>query len=71
VNCGDARKPSQQGDCVSEANVAIDKLQHIEELWEKLKAVKHNTPEYSALIKRIGALSMEYQHLAEAVKKPE
>jgi hypothetical protein len=56
---------------VSEANVAIDKLQHIEELWEKLKAVKHNTPEYAALIKQIGVLSMEYQHLAEAARKPE
>ena len=55
---------------MSEASVAIDKLRHIEELWEKLKPVKPNTPEYASLIKQIGALSMEYQRLAEAAKKP-
>jgi hypothetical protein len=68
--CGDARKSLQRGDRVSEASVAIDKLRHIEELWEKLKPVKPNTPEYASLIKQIGALSMEYQRLAEAAKKP-
>jgi hypothetical protein len=53
---------------VSEASIAIDKLRHIEELWEKLKAVKPNTVPYSALIQQIGVLSKEYQHLAEAAK---
>ena len=56
---------------MSDANVAIGKLRHIEDLWEKLKAVKSNTPDYAALIKQIGLLSMEYQTLAEAAKKPE
>jgi hypothetical protein len=69
--CGDARKRLQRGDCVSDANVVIDKLRHIEELWEKLKAVKTNTPEYAVLIKQIGVLSIEYQQLAEVAKKPE
>ncbi|HEY4837293.1 MAG TPA: hypothetical protein VIH72_01720 [Candidatus Acidoferrales bacterium] len=55
---------------MSESSVAIDKLQHIEKLWEKLKPVKPNTPEYAVLIKQIGVLSMEYQRLAEAAKKP-
>jgi hypothetical protein len=54
---------------VSEATVAIDKLRHIEELWEKLKAVKPSTSEYAGLVKQIGALSTEYQRLAEAAKK--
>ncbi len=56
---------------MSEANLAIDKLRNIEALWEKLKAVKTNTPEYVALTKQIGVLSMEYQKIAEAAKKPQ
>jgi hypothetical protein len=56
---------------VSEASVAIDKLRHIEELWEELKPIKPHTPEYGALVKQIGVLSMQYQKLAEAAKKPE
>jgi hypothetical protein len=56
---------------VSEANVAIDKLRHIEELWERLKAAKPKTPEYAVLMSQIGVLSMEYQRLAEAAKKPD
>jgi hypothetical protein len=56
---------------VSESSVAIDKLQHIEELWEKLKPVKPHTPEYTLLVKQIGVLSREYQQLAEAAKKLE
>jgi hypothetical protein len=55
---------------VSEPSVAIDKLRHIEELWEKLKTVKTNTPEYETLIKQIRVLSTEYQRLIEFVKKP-
>lgn len=56
---------------MSEANVAIDKLRRIEDLWEKLKPVKPNTPEYAALIKQIGVLSIEYQQLAEVARKPQ
>jgi hypothetical protein len=55
---------------MSEPNVAIDKLRHIEELWEQLKGFKTNTPEYTALIKQIGVLSIEYQKLVEHAKKP-
>jgi hypothetical protein len=55
---------------VTEAAIAIAKLRRIEELWENLKGLKSNTPEYKALIKEIGALSAEYQKLVEAMKKP-
>jgi hypothetical protein len=55
---------------MTEASMAIEKLRRIEELWEKLKGVKHNTPEYAALIKQIGVLSVEYQDLVEAARKP-
>ena len=51
---------------MSEAGAAIDKLRRIEELWEKLKGAKTNTPEYKALIKEIGASSIEYQKLVDA-----
>lgn len=51
---------------MTEASIAIDKLRRIEELWEKLKGAKTNTLEYKALIKEIGALSIEYQKLVEA-----
>ena len=53
---------------MSDASVAIDKLRCIEELWEKLKGIKTNTPEYTTLVKQIGALSIEYQKLVEAAK---
>ena len=55
---------------MTEARVAIEKLRRIEELWEKLKGFKTNMPEYKALITEIGALSIEYQKLVEAAKKP-
>jgi hypothetical protein len=55
---------------MNETSIAIDKLRRIEELWEKLKEVKTNTPEYRALVKEIGVLSLEYQQLVEAAKKP-
>jgi hypothetical protein len=55
---------------MSDANIAIDRLCRIEELWEKLKGIKTNTPEYATLVKQIGVLSMEYQKLVEAVKEP-
>jgi hypothetical protein len=53
---------------VSESSIAITKLRRIEESWEKLKGFKTNTPEYRALIKEIGVLSLEYQTLVDATK---
>ena len=52
-----------------ESSVAIVKLRNIEELWEKLKGSKTNTPEYTTLITRIGTLSNEYQTLVELARK--
>jgi hypothetical protein len=56
---------------MKDVTIAIEKLRHIEELWEKLKEAKSNTPEYRALVKEIGVLSMEYQTLVEAAKNPQ
>jgi len=56
---------------MNESIIAIEKLRRIEELWEKLKGIKTNAPEYAPVIKRIAALSAEYQKLLEAAKAPE
>jgi hypothetical protein len=61
----------QRGGGMNNASLAIEKLRRIEELWEQLKGTKTNTLEYRAIVKEIGVLSMEYQELAEAAKKPE
>ena len=53
---------------MSDASIAIDKLKRIEELWEKLKGIKTNSPEYGTLVKQIAALSAEYQKIVEATK---
>jgi hypothetical protein len=53
------------------ANEAIEKLTHIEQLWEQLGSTKANTPEYKKLVNEIGVLSMEYQKLVEAGRKLE
>ncbi len=55
---------------MSDASVAIDKLKRIEKLWEKLKELKTNAPEYASLVKQIAVLSAEYQKLVEAAKTP-
>lgn len=56
---------------MNNAAMAIEKLRRIEELWEQLRGTKTNTLEYRTIVKQIGVLSMEYQELAEAAKKPE
>lgn len=53
---------------MSDASTAIDKLQRIEELWERLKGIKTNAPEYAPLVKQVAVLSAEYQKLVEAAK---
>ena len=46
-----------------------DKLQRVYELLAELKKTKVNTPEHEALLKKIRALSAEYQALIEAPPK--
>lgn len=43
--------------------LAADKLRHINQLWEKLRGTKTDTPEYKRLINEIGVLSMEYHQV--------
>jgi hypothetical protein len=51
---------------MSESNTAIEKLEAIQQLWAQLGRMKVRTPEYHALLKRISALSTEYQLLVDA-----
>jgi hypothetical protein len=44
--------------------VATDKLRRINQLWEKLRETKTDSPEYKRLINEIGVLSMEYHQIA-------
>jgi hypothetical protein len=55
----------------NETNTGSDKLQRIRMLWEELRRTRFRTPEYLAIMKRIRALSAEYQVLVEASKKSE
>jgi hypothetical protein len=48
----------------------IEKLQHIKELWIELRKTKPDTIEYRELLKKIRALSAEYQALAGAKDRP-
>jgi hypothetical protein len=49
---------------------AADKLRRINQLWEKLRATKTDTPEYKRLINEIGVLSMEYHQVVELTGQP-
>jgi hypothetical protein len=53
------------------ASVAIDKLKHIEQLWEQLRGTRIDTPEYKRIVNEIGVLSMEYHKIFEASEKSE
>jgi hypothetical protein len=56
---------------MSDSSIAIEKLQRIEELWEKLKGIRTSAPEYEPLVQQIAALSAEYQKHLEAARTPE
>ena len=56
---------------MNEANLAVQKLQRIQQLWIELGRTKLDTHEYSRLMKEIRVLSAEYQLLVDAPKKPE
>jgi hypothetical protein len=52
------------------ATIVIDKRRRIEDLWEKLRSAKTNTPEYKAIVNEIGVLAMEYHQLIDLGKQP-
>jgi chaperonin cofactor prefoldin len=54
-----------------ETGSIAEKLKRIEDLWLELERTKPDTPVYRALIERIFALSLEYQALVDASKKPD
>jgi hypothetical protein len=49
----------------------IEKLERITQLWKELRQTKPRTIEYNELLKKIRALSAEYQTLAEAKDTPD
>jgi hypothetical protein len=44
----------------------LGKLHSIQQLWSEVQRTKPNTPKYETLLKRISALSSEYQMLVES-----
>jgi hypothetical protein len=52
------------------AVVGADKLRRINQLWEKLRGTKTDTPEYKRLINEIGVLSMEYHQVIGLTGQP-
>lgn len=55
---------------MNETNVAVEKLQRIQELWHELGRTKSNAPGYETLLEKIRVLSAEYQELVDAARKP-
>jgi hypothetical protein len=55
---------------MSKANVAVEKLERIQELWREIGRTGANAPEYETLLKKIRVLSAEYQELVDAARKP-
>jgi hypothetical protein len=55
---------------MNETNVAIEKLQRIQELWRELGRTESNAPGYETLLKKIRVLSAEYQELVDDARKP-
>jgi hypothetical protein len=45
---------------------ALEKLERIQNLWEELGRTKVSDPEYETLMKKIRALSAEYQALIDS-----
>ena len=54
-----------------DTNAAIQKLERIKQLWRELGRTKSSAPEYEVLLKRIHALSAEYEALLPTPKKGE
>jgi hypothetical protein len=55
---------------MSEVNLAVKKLQRIQQLWLELGRTRLDTPEYQTLMKEIRVLSAEYQTLVDSRNKP-
>jgi hypothetical protein len=62
-------KPALEGSGMNDTNPAIDKLQRIQQLWAELGRTKLNSPEYKDIMKRLRALSAEYQSRVDAPQK--
>ncbi|HEY4766001.1 MAG TPA: hypothetical protein VIH75_20170 [Candidatus Sulfotelmatobacter sp.] len=56
---------------MNDTNPAVAKLQRIQQLWAELGRTKLNSPEYRDVMKKIRALSAEYQPLVDAPQKGE
>jgi hypothetical protein len=55
----------------TDTKAAIQKLERIQQLWRELGRTKSSTPEYEVLLKKILALSAEYEALLPTAKKGE
>jgi hypothetical protein len=55
---------------MSEINVAVHKLQLIQQAWSELGHTNRNAPEYQTLMNRIRVLSAEYKALIDTLRKP-
>jgi hypothetical protein len=53
------------------SNIAIDKLERIQQLWVELGRSRSHTSEYETNMNRIRVLSAEYQAIVDGPKKPE
>lgn len=51
-------------------DTASKKLERIHQLWRELERMKLNTAESEALMKKIRALSAEYETFTDAPQKP-
>jgi hypothetical protein len=56
---------------MKDSNVAVDKLQRIQQLWGELGRTKSDAPEYDSHLTNIRSLSTEYHALMNSVKNPE
>ncbi len=48
----------------------LQKLERIRRLWAELKTTSLDSPQYTALVREIQALSKEYTALVDAATKP-
>jgi len=55
---------------MNEINVAVHKLQLIQQAWSELGHTNRNAPEYQTLMNKIRVLSAEYKALIDARRKP-
>jgi len=53
---------------MTDADLAVDKLQRIQQLWKELGPTRSDAAEYKTLLEQIRVLSAEYQALVEATK---